>query len=126
MHSVEQRSDSRIRVSVPIEVIRTDREGRTVTEQTSIEDVSDFGCRFSIRGTVERGDVVAVNVLGSDLRPLRNEPSRRFEVMWVQRDAKLSIVGARVLEGPKLDKVKLAEESRKNPQHPVSPEPVDP
>lgn len=122
---VEQRSDSRIRVSAPIEVIQTDREGRAVTEQSCIEDVSDFGCRFSIRGAVERGDLVTVNLLGADHKPLRNEPPRRFEVMWVQRDAKLSIVGARVLEGQKLDKVKLAEESWKDPQHPESLERKD-
>jgi hypothetical protein len=92
-------------------VVKTDVEGRQVTERSFIEDVSDFGCRFSISGAIAKGDAVVVKVLGLDRRPLRNEPSRQFEIMWVQRKGNNSTVGGRMVNGPNMDKAKLAAEN---------------
>ena len=120
---VELRSDSRLRVSVAIEVVKTDGAGRQVTERSFIEDVSDFGCRFSIAGPVAKGDIVTVRVLGSNRKPQNPEPPRQFEIMWVQLSGKHCTVGARIVSGQKMDKVKLAEE---NPPLPEDLPPKDP
>jgi PilZ domain len=109
LYPVEKRSDSRLRVSVPIEVVKTDAEGHQVTERSFIEDVSDFGCRFSISCAIAKGDILTVEVLELSRKPQSHEPPRQFEVMWVQRQSKNSAVGARIVSGQKMDKVKLAE-----------------
>jgi hypothetical protein len=111
LNSVDQRSDRRLRVSAPIEVVKTDLEGKQFTERTLIEDVSDFGCRFSISGAIAKGATVTVNVLGANCKPLSNESPRQFEIMWVQRRGQNSTVGARLVSGQKMDKVKLAEQN---------------
>lgn len=101
-----RRSEQRILVHVPVEVTEVDVEGHPFTERTFIEDVSDFGCRFSTRGPVQQGDTVSLKVLGSGGKPLPDEEARLYEVMWVARKEHGSTIGARLLQGEKLTKMK--------------------
>jgi hypothetical protein len=107
----DRRGDARIVVNVPVEIMEVNDKGHQITERTFIEDVSDFGCRFSILGTVKKGDTVAIRLLAQDGKALLDEPARVFEVMWVAHRTTRWVVGARILRGEKFDKVKILQES---------------
>ena len=107
LHLVEQRAERRILVYVPVEVTQVDDEGRQVTERTFIEDVSDFGCRFSTRGLVQKGDTVALRILGPHGTNLPDEERRYYEIMWVARKEHGATVGARIIQGEKLANLKF-------------------
>jgi hypothetical protein len=83
LHVVNRRAESRILVHVPVEVTVIDEQGQMVTDRTFIEDVSDFGCRFTTRGPVKQGDTVAVKILGKYGNSLSDEAPRLYEIMWV-------------------------------------------
>lgn len=107
----ERRADSRIVVNVQVEVTTINHHGSPITERTYIEDVSDFGCRFSMRGPVRKGDTVAIQLIAPDGKIESDEPAKKFEVMWIARAATIVVVGARVVEGEKLDTAKLSQNS---------------
>lgn len=107
----ERRTDSRIVVNVPVEITTIYHKGDAITERTFIEDVSDYGCRFTLRGAIRKGDTVSVHLLDQDGNALMNEPARIFEVMWIARANSVVVVGARSLGGEKLDKPMLVENS---------------
>jgi hypothetical protein len=101
-----RRTERRILVHVPVEVTEVDGKGNPFTERTFIEDVSDFGCRFSTRGPVQQGDTVSVKVLGPGGKTLPDEEPRHYEVMWVARKEHGTTVGARLLQDKKLNDIK--------------------
>ena len=107
VHLVNRRSEKRILVNVPIEVTEMNAEGRSVTERTFIEDVSDLGCRFSMRAPVRQGDTVAVRILGPNGSSLPDQEARYYEIMWVAPKQQGAAVGARALQGEKLASAKL-------------------
>jgi hypothetical protein len=111
LHLIERRVDRRILVHVPVEVTEIDGEGHPVSERTFIEDVSDFGCRFSTRGPVHQGDTIAVKILGPHGNILSDEEPRYYEIMWVAPKEQGHTVGARVLQGEKLANVKFPPEN---------------
>ncbi|HXP78482.1 MAG TPA: PilZ domain-containing protein [Verrucomicrobiae bacterium] len=106
-----RRAERRILVHVPVEVTEVDGKGNPFTERTFIEDVSDFGCRFSTRGPVQQGDTVSVKVLGSGGKTLPDEEPRLYEVMWVARKEHGTTVGARLFHGEKLTDIKSLPEN---------------
>ena len=111
LHLIERRVDRRILANAPVEITELDEEGHLITERTFIEDVSDFGCRFSTRGAVQQGDIVSVKLLGPLGRAIPDEEARLFEIMWVARTERSSTVGARVLQGEKLANAKFPSEN---------------
>ncbi len=106
-----RREERRILVHAPVEVTEIHGEGHHFTERTFIEDVSDFGCRFSARGPVQQGDTVAVKILGPRGNNLPGEEPRLYEIMWVARKERSSTVGARLLQGEKLANIKFPPEN---------------
>lgn len=102
LHVIERRVDRRILVHVPVQVTEVDAIGQQITERTYIEDVSDFGCRFSIRLPVKNGETIAVKILGRHGDDLPEEDARLYEVMWVAPKDRGFSVGARLLQGEKL------------------------
>lgn len=111
-----RRAERRILVHVPVEVTEVDSKGNPVTERTFIEDVSDFGCRFSTRGSVQQGDTVSVKVLGHGGKPLPDEEPRLYEVMWVARKEHGFTIGARLLQGEKVNNIKSLQQDN-GPKH---------
>ncbi len=107
LHVVDRRIARRILVHVPVEITKIDGEGDLATEHSYIEDVSDFGCRFSARGSVHQGDTIAIKVLGSHGDDLPGEEARFYEVMWVAPKGRDSTVGAQALQGEKLANLKF-------------------
>jgi len=104
---VEQRAERRILVHVPVEVTEIDGEGHNIKERTFIEDVSDFGCRFSTRGIVRQGQTIALKILGPHGNNLLDEAPRLYEVIWVAPKERGFTVGARMLQREKLANVKF-------------------
>jgi hypothetical protein len=97
-----RRVERRILVNVPVEVSEVTDEGHPFVERTFIEDVSDFGCRFTTRNPLQKGDSISVKLVGSvGSNSLEDEP-RLYEVMWVARKEHSYTVGARLLQGEKL------------------------
>ena len=107
LHVIERRVERRVLVHVPVEVTEIDGEGHAITDRTFIEDVSDFGCRFSTRGPVKQGDTIAVKIIGNYGNSLPDEEPRLYEIMWVAPKDRGSTVGARVLQGEKLANAKF-------------------
>ncbi len=103
----DRRHDARIVVNAPVEIGEIDEHGRQITERTFIEDVSDFGCRFSIRGTVQKGDTVSIRILNLDGKALPESAAKLFEVMWVGKTPSSCVVGARIRHGEKIDRSKI-------------------
>jgi hypothetical protein len=99
---VEHRSERRILVHVPVEVTEMDGARNNTKERTFIEDVSDFGCRFSTRGQLHKGDTVALIILGPHGNILPDEAPRYYEIMWVAPKERGLTVGARLVQGEKL------------------------
>jgi hypothetical protein len=111
LHLIEHRAEKRVQVHAPVEVTEIDGNGQPVTERTFIEDVSDFGCRFSTCGPVKQGDTVSVKVLGRYGNNLQSEAPRLYEIMWVAAKDHGSTVGARLLQGEKLANTKFPPEN---------------
>ncbi len=110
LHMLERRVERRILVHVPVEITKMDSKGQPFKDRTIIEDVNDFGCRFSTRGPVKQGDTVAVKILGHYGNDLVDEESRLYEIILVAEKDRASIVGARLLHGEKLANVKFPPE----------------
>jgi PilZ domain-containing protein len=97
-----RRSERRVQVNVPVEVSHADSEGRTISEHTFIEDVSDFGCRFTTRSPAKQGETCSVTLLGPGGKSLPDEQPRLYEIMWVAAKGQHFTMGARLLKGDKL------------------------
>jgi hypothetical protein len=103
---IDRRRDTRLRVNIPVEVTWIRTSGRKITERTFVEDVSDFGCRFSTRETVKQGDIVSVQLLSMNGKIASSEGPKVFKIMWVSRRPAGMTVGARLQEEEKLDSSK--------------------
>jgi len=106
-----RRAERRIVVNVPVEVTEMDGEGHPITERTFIEDVSDFGCRFSTRVPIQQGDTISMKLLGPNGCAVPGEEARLYEIMWVARKEHSTTVGARMVRGEKLDAIKFEGEN---------------
>jgi hypothetical protein len=106
-----RRSERRILLNVPVEITELSGEGHHITERTFIEDVSDFGCRFSTRGPIQQGDTVSMRLLGRNGRALPDEEPRLYEIMWVAKKEHGSTVGARILSSEKRANFKVLQEN---------------
>ncbi len=105
---VDRRAENRLLVHVPVEITVIYEQGQTVTDRTFIEDVSDFGCRFTTRGPVKQGDTVAVKILGKYGNSLSEEVTRLYEIMWVAPQDHRFTVGAHLLQGENLANAKFS------------------
>lgn len=107
----QRRAEPRILVNVPVVVSKVDGGGDAFSERTFIEDVSDFGCRFTTRNPLQKGDSVSVKPLGHGGSSLPDDEARLYEVMWVARKEHSYTVGARLLQGEKLAAIKFSQDN---------------
>jgi hypothetical protein len=123
LHVVDRRAHKRILANIPVEVTVVDAQGQLLAEHSFIEDVSDFGCRFSARAPVHQGDTVALKILGPHGIVLPGEEPRYYEIMWVAPKDHGATMGGRVLQGEKLANVKFPwAQSEEKPPCPVKAE----
>jgi PilZ domain len=109
--SSERRADARLIVNVPVEITEINDIGGLITERTIVQNISDFGCRFSMRGAVQKGDTIAVRLLAQDGKTQLDEPAKLFEVMWTSQSGSGVMVGARFLRRENADAAKLPQNS---------------
>ena len=79
-----------------------DESGLQFAERARVEDVSDLGCRFSMRGAVHEGSILGIEPLGPEGENLSDEFPRLFVVIWVKRKGNRLAVGARSLREEEL------------------------
>ena len=99
-------------ISAPVEITNLNSPERRAAEKAIIEDVGDFGCQFSMRGPVQKGNTIIIKLLADDGVSPSDVPAKFFEVMWVEQGTEISTVGARILQGEKLANCKLALDNR--------------
>jgi hypothetical protein len=100
--SDERRTNRRSFLHSEVEITSVDRSGLQFVERSRVEDVSDLGCRFSLRGAVHQGSVLGVKPLGPHGEKLEDEFARLFLVVWVKRKRNRLTVGARSLREDEL------------------------
>jgi hypothetical protein len=90
----DRRRQKRVPLTFQVMVCGLDESGHFFAEQTKTADISEFGCRFSLRSKPLVGDVVAVRVAGS--RSSRDPQDRAllFEVRWVEAQQGHWVIGA--------------------------------
>jgi hypothetical protein len=98
----ERRAYRRFSLHSHVEINGVDESGLQFTERVRVEDVSDLGCRFSIRGAVHEGSILGVEPLGPEGEELLDEFPRLFIVIWVKRKGGRLTVGARSLRAEEL------------------------
>ncbi|MHB8755846.1 MAG: PilZ domain-containing protein [Candidatus Acidiferrales bacterium] len=59
----DRRQETRIPLSVPIEVTGFGADARFFSERTATIDISECGCSFPLKREVPRGSIVAVRVM---------------------------------------------------------------
>ncbi len=115
--SAERRSDKRLKVNLPVEVRGIHSAEDEKMEHTFIEDVSDFGCRFSIHGDIQQGDKVILQPLGTNGKALPSEEPRLVEIVWTSHKSTGWTVGAKIVQGEKLGSINFP------PEHTTPPPP---
>ena len=71
----DRRLESRVAVSIRIEVTGSDLEGKFFSETTRTIDISKTGCGFLLKRRLARGGILAIKILDKDARhPARRKP----------------------------------------------------
>ena len=97
-----RRAERRVLVNMAVEVTLDKGDGRPLTERTFIEDVSDLGCRFTTRGSMQQGETVSLKLVPPPGKLIPAEEPRLYKVMWVAPNGRNFTVGARLIKGEKL------------------------
>ncbi|MGA7795058.1 MAG: hypothetical protein WCA19_18625 [Candidatus Acidiferrales bacterium] len=98
----DRRAYKRLFLHSQVEISGVDESGLQFAERARVEDVSDLGCRFSMRGAVHEGSILGVEPLGPEGENLSDEFPRLFVVIWVKRKENRLAVGARSLREEEL------------------------
>jgi len=98
----ERRVSTRFLLHSQVEITGVDESGLQFAERTRVEDVSDLGCRFSIRGAVHEGSIIGVELLGPEGEDLSDEFPRLLVIVWAKRPGDRLTVGARSLREDEL------------------------
>jgi len=98
----ERRVYKRFLLHSQVEITGVDGSGLQFAERSRVEDVGDLGCRFSMRGAVHQGSVLAVEPLGPNGENVLDEFPRLFVIVWVKRKGNRLTVGARGLREDEL------------------------
>jgi hypothetical protein len=102
-----KRREDRLPVSIPVEITGIDCVGHLFTERTSVENVTEIGCRFNTRTQMQCGEIVAVKPLEPGKKSMTHEQLQLFEIVWAAHHRAGCTVGARKLQGEKLANVKF-------------------
>jgi hypothetical protein len=100
--AADRRREKRVNLTFSIAISTFSRNADLITERTRTLDISEYGCRFATNLPLERGNVVAITLLGPDEKTIAQEKLGRFEVMWTTEQPNVRIVGARQTEGDSL------------------------
>jgi hypothetical protein len=93
----ERRAYKRFLLHSPVEITGVDESGLQFAERARVEDVSDVGCRISMRSAVLRGSILGIEPMGPDGEGLPDEFPRLFVIVWAKRTGDHLMVGVRSL-----------------------------
>jgi hypothetical protein len=93
----QRRADERFALHSPIEGAGIDGAGRQFDERVPLEDVSNAGCRSSLRHEVQPGAIVALKPLGQHGDDCADDYWRLFLVIWAKRKGERCTAGVRSL-----------------------------
>ncbi len=94
--------EERHSLQVAIEVCGFNLRGRFFTERCETSNVSDGGCKFSLRTQIAPDAIVALRVLRGPNGSSREQSPVLFQVVRVNRDSNQWIVGAIKLQSDEL------------------------
>jgi c-di-GMP-binding flagellar brake protein YcgR len=100
--AADRRREKRVNLAFSIAISTFNRNGDLITEHTRTVDISEYGCRFATHLLLERGNVLAIALIGLDKSSIAHEKPERFEVMWTTEQPNGRMIGARQTEGHSL------------------------
>ncbi len=92
--NLDRRSGKRVHLRYPIEVSGFTRAGTLFAEFTQTMDISESGCRFTLKEPVRRNDVVAIKLLRRHGDPDVMSRAELFQIVWRERGGTHWYVGA--------------------------------
>ncbi len=98
----ERRRGKRLNLAFSIQIKGLDRAGQAFEETSHTTDISESGCRFKTALPLERGDIVAIQLIQPGGTGLSEAEPQLFEIMWIARDTTGRTVGAQKREGKTL------------------------
>lgn len=113
-----RRENERLILHSPVKIAAIDDSGTQFCESARLEDVSDIGCRFSLRHRLQPGTVVALKPLGPAGEDSSTEPWRLFLVIWVRAASPRATAGVRCLLEHELRDSDAPAEGRRPPAVP--------
>jgi hypothetical protein len=81
-----------------IEVCAFDRFGRFFTEATETADISESGCKFTLRTEIPRDSVIAIRVVNDRNRGMQPAHSILFGAVRIEKTSGGWVVGASKLQ----------------------------
>jgi hypothetical protein len=103
----ERRANQRFLLHSPIQITGVESSGLQFAERAHVENVSDLGCRFTMRNVVQRGGIIGVEPLGPAGEKPADDFPRLFVIMSVKPKGDPFAVGARCLLEDELTDVRL-------------------
>jgi hypothetical protein len=92
--NLDRRAGKRVNLKFPIEVSGFNRLGLLFAESTQTDDISESGCRFSLKESVNRGDVIAVKLLNRKGEHRLAARAELFQIVWRAQERGVWTIGA--------------------------------
>jgi hypothetical protein len=96
--SVDRRRSRREKRAQEVQVRGFDATGRYFSERTTTKDISEGGCRVTLRTAVTIGTIVRVTIL-APAGGSGNGAAAQFEVVWTRQQGSACEIGARLVKG---------------------------
>jgi hypothetical protein len=93
----ERGANQRFLLHSPIEITGVPASGHQFAERAYVEDVSDLGCHFTLRSSVECGGIIGIEPLGPEGEKPADDFRRSFVIAWVKPKDDRFAVGPRCL-----------------------------
>ncbi len=106
----DRRQESRLALSMPIEVTGFDIDGKFFTETTRTIDVSKSGCGFALRHHVDRGGIIAIKIVAKNGRQLAAHKPLLYQVARSNSEGPRWITGAAKLQSESLWSLAFSDE----------------
>jgi len=94
----DRRSESRLLLSIPIEVTGFGADARFFRELTTTVDISESGCCFGLQREVPRGGIVAIKVMLKEYAKDNFARPFLYQIARAVEDQKRWLVGAAKLQ----------------------------
>jgi PilZ domain len=94
----DRRREARIPLAIPVEVTGFDSHGKFFCEATKTVDISESGCSFALKRSLERGGVIAIKVAVKDRKKKTEQRPFLYQVARSTPEGERWIIGAAKLQ----------------------------